>query len=160
LSLKCPICGAKLLNKQVCPYCKVTDEEIRAASNKKVKEYRKTGNTDMIHFTNILPPDVKRWKITLYTFLLGWLGINHIYVNRPYRAAYSMVSTIGSLTMIIISMFANIVTDAGLIIFNLLYEILMYMMAINIVMWFSNMISCIFKGFKVPVVLPNNKEKK
>lgn len=158
MKIKCPICGAKLLNKQVCPYCKVTDEEIRSASNAKVKEYRKTGNTDMIHFTNVIPEDLIRWKIVLYTFLLGWFGINHLYVNRPYRAGYSMISTVGFIIFVIIGSFATIVTDAGIITFNLLYEIFGYMMAINIVLWVSDMLACILKKFKVPVVLPKRNK--
>jgi len=48
--MRCPICGAKMVNKQLCPYCKITDEQVVSASNKKVKEYRQTGNTDMIHY--------------------------------------------------------------------------------------------------------------
>ena len=79
--MRCPICGAKLYAKQICPYCKITDEQILNASNKKVKEYRKTGNTDMIHYTTVIPKDLSRLKIILYTIFLGLVGVNHYYVK-------------------------------------------------------------------------------
>lgn len=156
--LKCPICGAKLINKQLCPYCKITDDQIINASNKKVKEYRKSGNTDLIHFTNVLPNDVIRWKLVLYTILFGWLGVNYFYINRPYRATYSMVSSIGSTFILIFGWIVDIHTKVGRITYNIIYELLFYMMAINVVLWVTNIVSAIFKKFKVPVVLAE-KEK-
>jgi len=157
--MRCPICGAKMVNKQLCPYCKITDEQVVSASNKKVKEYRQTGNTDMIHYTTIIPSDLKRWKIVLYTVLLGWLGINHFYVNRPVRSTYSLVSTIGSIGIMIIGFIVEINTKAGKIIYNVTYEVLMYMMAINVVLWVLDIVSLLFKSFKVPVVIPKRGEK-
>ena len=157
--MKCPICGAKMVSKQLCPYCKITDEQVLGASNKKVREYRKTGNTDMIHFTSVIPSDLKRWKIVLFTVLLGWLGVNHFYVNRPVRGAFSLISSVGSTSILILGLVLKITSKAGKIIFNLTYEILFYMMAINVVLWILNIISVIFKSFKVPVVLPKKGEK-
>ena len=53
--MRCPICGAKMVNKQFCKYCNITDEQVYKASNKKVKEYRKPDRDDLIYFTNVLP---------------------------------------------------------------------------------------------------------
>ena len=61
--MRCPVCGAKLVAKQICPYCKITDEQITAASNRKVKEYRKTGNGDLICYTTVIPNDLSKVKI-------------------------------------------------------------------------------------------------
>ena len=158
--VKCPICGSKMVNKQLCKYCGITDEQVFAASNKKVKEYRKTGNTDMIHYTTVLPNDLKRWKIVLYTILLGWLGINHFYVNRPKRGAYSIISFVGSMTTIAMQFLVKFSSKIGKIIFNLSFEIFGYMMAINIVLWVLDIFSVIFKSFKVPVVLPKKEDIK
>ena len=36
--MRCPICGAKMVNKQLCQYCNITDEQIYNASNKKVNK--------------------------------------------------------------------------------------------------------------------------
>lgn len=156
--MKCPICGAKMVAKQLCPYCNITDEQVNNASNKLVREYRKTGNVDMIHFTNVIPKDLERWKIILYTVLLGWLGINHYYINRPVRATFSLVSSLGSFAILILGMFINPLIGPLKIIYNIMYEILFYMMAINVILWISNIISVVFKSFKVPVVL-GKKEK-
>lgn len=158
--MKCPICGSKMVNKQLCQYCGITDEQVFAASNKKVKEYRKTGNVDMIHYTTIIPNDIKRWKMVLYTVLLGWLGINHLYVNRPVRGGYSIVSTIGSLIFMTLQFTVDFASKASKITFNILYEIFMYMMAINVVLWVLDIVSVIFKSFKVPVVLPDKEDIK
>jgi hypothetical protein len=144
-----------MLGKQICPYCKITDKQVLGASNKKVKEYRKSGNTDMIHYTTNIPNDLKRWKIVLYTILLGWLGINHFYVNRPKRGAFSIVATVGSILMITL----EYVLKFDSILAKLTYEIFLYAMAINVVLWITNCVSVIFKSFKVPVVLPKKGEK-
>ena len=37
--MRCPICGSKMVQKQLCKYCKITDDQVKNASNKKVKEY-------------------------------------------------------------------------------------------------------------------------
>ncbi|MGN0961445.1 MAG: hypothetical protein ACI4PF_04530 [Christensenellales bacterium] len=157
--MRCPVCGAKLVAKQVCPYCKITDEQILSASNKKVKEYRKTGNKDLICYTNVIPSDLSRLKIILYTIFLGWLGINHLYVSRPVRGIYSIISTAGSFGMLIVGSLVTSYSDAGLIIYNIFYNVFFYMMAINVILWIIDIFASIFKTFKVPVVLPR-KEKK
>lgn len=156
--MRCPICGAKLVAKQICPYCKITDDQITSASNKKVKKYRKTGNKDLICYTNVIPNDLSRLKIILYTIFLGWFGINHLYVSRPIRGIYSIISTIGSFLMIILALLIQSYSKAGLIIYQIFYNIFFYMMAINVILWACDIIAVIFKSFKVPVVLAK-KEK-
>jgi hypothetical protein len=149
-----------MVAKQLCKYCGVTDDQVKNASNQKVKEYRKTGNTDLIHYTTVIPNDLKRWKIILYTVLLGWLGINHYYINRPVRATFSLVSTISSIGIMFLGLLIKISTRAGKIAFNIFYEIFFYMMAINVVLWVLDIFGVIFKSFKMPVVLPKKEEIK
>lgn len=157
--MRCPVCGAKLVAKQICPYCKITDEQITSASNKKVKEYRKTGNKDLICYTNVIPSDLSKLKIILYTIFLGWLGVNHIYVSRPVRGIYSIISSAGSFGILIFGTLFRSLSSVGLLIYNILYNIFFYMMAINVILWVFDIFAVIFKSFKVPVVLPK-KEKK
>ena len=157
--MRCPICGAKLYQKTICPFCKVTADEIKAASNKKVKEYRKTGRKDLIHFTNVLPQDVDKVKLWLYTIFLGLVGVNHFMVCRNIRAGYAVASTVSCLTVFFMKMFINFGSGFIAIAFQLIYEICFYCMVFNILFWFSDILSLILKGFKVPVVLPE-KEKK
>ena len=157
--MRCPVCGAKLVAKQICPYCKITDEQILSASNRKVKEYRKSGNKDLICYTTEIPKDLSRLSIILLTVLLGWLGINHLYVLRPVRGIYSIISTIGSFAMVIMGIAITKFSDLGATIYSIFYNLLLYMMAVNVILWIFDIIAVIFKGFKVPVVLAQ-KEKK
>lgn len=153
------MCGAKLVAKQICPYCKITDEQITSASNKKVKEYRKSGKKDLICYTNVIPNDLSKLKIILFTIFLGWCGVNHLYVSRPVRGTFSIVATAGSFITLLLGAVLKITSNAGLLIYNIFYTIFFYMMAFNVIMWVFDIIAVICKGFKVPVVLPR-KEKR
>lgn len=155
--MRCPICGAKMVNKQVCPYCKITDTDVNEASNKKVKEYRKAGNKDLIHFTTVLPKDVSRLKVILYTIFLGLVGVNHFYVNRPIRGTYAAVSTGGSLSMFILYLLIKFKTEFGANLFGLVYQVFFYCMAFNLILWILDIFAVLFKTFKVPVVMPDRE---
>ncbi len=157
--MRCPICGAKLYQKQVCPYCKITDDQILGASNKKVKEYRKNGDKDLICFTTVVPPDVSRLKLILFTIFLGWLGVNHYYVLRYIRGTFSLLSFVLSVVLFSIAL-ANKVSASFAQIFMIVYDIAFFMMAINLVMWVTDIIAVIFKGFKIPVILAEKEKKK
>ena len=157
--MKCPVCGSKMVGGQLCKYCGVTDIEVTTASNKRVKECRKTGNTDLICFTNILPSDVSRLKLILFTIFLGIFGVNHYYVNRNIRGTFSVVASIGSIVIFILGFILGELSGFANTFYILIYDILFFMMAINVVLWFTDIISLIFKNFKVPVVL-GSKEKK
>lgn len=156
--MRCPVCGAKLVQKQICPYCKITSEQITTASNRKVKAYRKAGQKDLICFTNVIPSDVSKVKLWIYTILLGWLGINHLYVYRNVRGIYSIISSVGSIFMLILKLAINMGTGTGAVIFNYCYDIIFYMMAINVILWVFDIFNLLFKNFKVPVILPKKGE--
>lgn len=155
--MRCPICGAKMANKQVCPYCKITDTDVNSASNKKVKEYRKAGDKDLIYTTSVLPKDVSRLKLTLFTIFLGVVGVNHYYINRPVRGTFAAVSTGGSFLIFIMYLTMEIKSKIGANIFGLVYQVLFYCMAINIVLWILDIFAVIFRTFKVPVVMPDKE---
>ena len=159
--MKCPVCGAKLVAKQICPYCKITDDQILEASNRKVKEYRKTGNKDLICYTNVIPKDVSKLKLILYTIFLGWFGINHLYVLRPIRGIFSIIATAGSMGILILGIAVSIPTEGFFYaLYMILYNVLFYSMAINVIIWVLDIIAVIFKTFKVPVVLPKKEKRK
>lgn len=159
LNMRCPVCGAKLIGKQLCPYCKVTDKQILNASNKKVKEYRKSGNKDLICNTNVLPGDVSRLKLILYTIFLGWCGVNHFYVLRNIRGTYAVVSTAGSIGIMALGLVIKSLVGAWAVIYDILYSVFFYMMAINVILWVFDIFAVIFRTFKVPVVLAKKGEK-
>ncbi len=151
--MRCPICGAKLINKQLCPYCKIVDKQIFGASNKAVKKYRKEGNGDLVCYSNVIPSDVSKVALWLFTIFLGWCGVNHFIINRPTRAWYSVISTVFSIVFIFLNVFFEPVTLTGEWLIYILYNVFGIAMAINIVMWVSDIIALLFKSFKVPVVL-------
>ncbi len=148
-----------MVQKQICPYCKVTDIEVLEASNKKVKEARKAGNKDLIHTTTTIPKDVSRLKLILFTIFLGFLGVNHYYINRPVRATFSLISSVGSIVIFIIYLVVDLTGEFGEGLFALVYQILFYCMAFNIVLWILDIFGVLFKSLKIPVVMPDKERK-
>lgn len=153
--MRCPICGAKMVNKQLCQYCNITDEQIYNASNKKAKKVRKEGNSDLIHFTTIVPKDVERLKLILFTIFLGVFGVNHLYINRLYRGIYSIVS----MSLFVLFVILTFVGVQFLGFFNIVYQIVGYAGAINVILWVSDIINVLIKKMKIPVVLAEKGEK-
>ena len=156
--MRCPICGSKMIQNKICKYCNITDEQILNASNKQVKQYRKLDMSDLIYFSTVVPTDVSRIKLLLFTIFFGFLGINHFYVNRNVRAFFSLFSFV--LAIIFFSLQLSIKTLKTVIIFRLLYEIVFVAMAINVILWICDIINVIFYRFKIPVVLADKGENK
>lgn len=156
--MRCPICGAKMIQNQLCQYCNITDEQVIHASNKKVKEYRKKDMKDLLYFTNVVPKDVSRMKLLLYTIFFGLIGVNHYYVHRVVRGTYSVLSTVLCITFFLISIIFPIILSQ--IFFRILYELSFYLMIFNIIMWISDIINVSIKAFKIPVVLADKESLK
>lgn len=155
--MRCPICGAKMINKQICPYCKVVDKQVFGASNKKVKEYRKRGDNDLICFTTVLPSDVNKVALWLYTIFLGWCGVNHFIVHRNVRAWYAVGSCVSAIITLFFRYFYVAKTVAGGYIIWFLFSVAFNCLAINIVLWVCDIFNLFIKKFKVPVVLADKE---
>ena len=82
--MRCPICGSKMVQGLVCQYCNITNDQVINSSNKKVSEYRKKDMSDLIYFTEVIPSDVSRIKLILFTILLY-----HNIMILEYRNSYS-----------------------------------------------------------------------
>lgn len=156
--MRCPICNAKMLEGAICKYCGVTSEQVKNASNKKVKEYRKKDMSDLIYFTTDIPDDVNKVALFMYTLFFGVIGVNHYYVKRNIRATFSLLSTVLSLTFLILRMAVPGV--ANVLYFRLIYEVAFTTMAINVVLWICDFFNLIFHKFKVPVVLGDKEGSK
>ena len=157
--MHCPICGAKLYQKEICKYCKITKDVIVEASNKKVKEYRKADRIDEIHTSNVLPKDVNKPLLIFYTLLLGFFGVHSFYVLRNGRGLFSIISFVVS---VIFSIFKSTITISiywMAVTFELLFELSFLLVVINILLWATDAIAVLIGTYKVPVVLPI-KEKK
>ena len=157
--MQCPICGARLYQKEICKYCKITRGEIEAASNKKVVEYRKRGRTDEIHTSNVLPKDVNRAMLIFYTLLLGFFGVHSFYVHRDGRGMFSVISFVLSVAFAIMKASFKITIPTIGIILELFFETAFLLVVINLLFWATDILAVLCKTYKVPVVLPD-KEKK
>ena len=153
--MKCPICGAKMVAKQLCPYCRITDEQVLNASNAKVPEYRKQYKQDSIHYTTVIPKDISRLKLILFTIFLGIFGAHHFYVHRNVRGIFSIVSVSGSFLMLLLGIIFHVTSSA--IIFNLIYDIFFLTLTINVIMYLFDVIAVLCKSYKIPVVLADKK---
>jgi len=149
--MRCPICGSKMVQNQLCKYCNITDDQVINASNKKVSEYRKKDMKDLIHFTNVVPKDVSRLTLLLFTIFLGIVGVNHYYVKRHIRGLFSSISTGLSITLFIVSLLNTWLN--AIIVFKIIFELAFYSMAINVILWVCDIINVAIKTFKIPVVL-------
>lgn len=155
--MRCPICGSKMVQGQLCKFCGIDDNQVKNASNKKVVEYRKNDMADLVYFTTNVPHDVSRLKLLLFTIFFGLLGVNHFYVHRYVRGIYSALSTFVNITFLVLR--TAVRTLASVLVFELIYELSLLAMAINVIMWVCDILNVIFKNFKIPVVLAD-KEKK
>ena len=149
--MRCPICDARLEGGLICKYCKVTKEQVETASNKKVTEYRKTDKEDLVYFTNVIPKDVSRIKLILFTIFLGIFGVHLFYVKRYKRGLYAVISFSVALFLQIISM--TVVGFRNVVALELFYEIMIGAFAFSLLFWISDIIGILIKRFKVPVVL-------
>ena len=149
--MRCPICDARLESGIVCKYCNVTKEQVENASNKKVKEYRKTDREDLVYFTNVIPKDVSKIKLILFTIFLGVFGVHLFYVQRYKRGLYAVISVSVALFLQILSSF--VVGFRNVFILELLYEIAIGAFSFSLLFWISDIIAVLIKRFKVPVVL-------
>lgn len=149
--MRCPICDARLESGIVCKYCNVTKEQIENASNKKVKEYRKEDKSDLIYFTNVIPKDVSKIKLLLYAIFLGIFGVHLFYVKRYKRGLYSVISLGVAIFLQVLKL--TVTGFSGVFILQLMYEIAIGAFSFSLLFWISDIISIIFKGFKVPIVL-------
>jgi len=154
--MRCPICGAKMIDKKLCPYCKITDEQVYNASNKKVSSYRKADMADLVHFTTVIPKDVSRLKLLLLTIFLGVVGANHCYVKRTTRFLYSLIST--SVAIVIVTIDLIVPTLQSVIVYKLFFELVVWALTINVMLWVFDIINAIIGTFKIPVVLADKGE--
>lgn len=155
--MRCPICDAKLESDIFCKYCNITKDQIENASNKKVKQYRKEDKEDLIYFTNVIPKDVSRIKLLLYTIFLGIFGVHLFYVNRYKRGLYAAITLPVALLFQILSM--TVLGFSNMVVLELIYEISIGAFTFSLIFWVSDIVSLIFKGFKVPVVLGDKGDK-
>jgi len=152
--MRCPVCGYNLKKNHYCPYCKVTDDQIKTASNIEAKKCLKTGEKDKIVMSSTLPNDINRTRLLLVSIALGLFGGHNFYVGRYKRGLYMTITF--CVCAIIFGIYQG--WFEGNNVFYLFVQLSALVEAMSIVMWFSDVIKIFCKTFPVPVVLGEKVE--
>jgi len=154
--MKCPICGCKMKEEFMCPYCKITGNQVKTASNKKAKEKLIKKDKEGVYNSSYLPSDVNNTRLLLITLFGGPLGIHYFYVGKFKTALYVLLSCFYTIIFYIISemIFKNkLVFEIFLSVGYVLYGIALFM-------WMSDFVKVCFKKFSMPVVLGDIEQPK
>lgn len=146
---RCPQCGYNLKKGNICPYCKITIDQMKNASHIKAKECLKNGEKDKVVMSSCLPKDINHTRLILITIIFGILGVHNFYVSRPKRGFFFLISFFVCMTTYGIY---KIWFEGNNVAFFLV-EITAIVEAIAMAMWMSDIVKVISKNFTVPVVL-------
>ena len=153
--MKCPKCGCKIHKQIMCPYCKITGDEVRFASNKEAKRRIKEKNTKEVYNSTYLPYDVDRRKLTLITIFGGFFGFDLHYLGR-YKSAIIQFAII-----ILAFIFVVMTNFFGYSFIKIITEVLTLISTIYLMIWFTKIFNIlVFKKANIPVVLPTKIELK
>lgn len=151
--MRCPICGYNLKKGNLCPYCKITDTQIKGASNKKAKEALKNGEKDKVFLSSTMPSDINKTRLILITLLLGLFGGHSFYVGRKVRGLYFTITF--CVFMILYGMYKLWFPGE---IFYAVVRIFALIEGVMILMWMSDFLKACFGRMAVPVVLGERKK--
>ena len=158
--MKCPVCGAKMVDGVICKYCNVTSEQVTNASNKEAKRAFKENRKQDVCYTTEMPSDVNKKKLILFTIFLGWYGVGNFYVGKNIKGLYCAISFgIATLFSILKTFFIGFFDIAMFYIVAYGWQISVYLLMVNMLMWISDIVGLIFKTYKVPVVLAEEEIK-
>ena len=153
--MKCPICGCKMKKEIVCPYCKITGDEVRFASNKEAKRRIKRKETEEVYESTYIPYDVSKKKLLTIAVLGGFIGADAFFVGRYKRALIQ--SAIIFLSFMMFIMFQYL----GMIFLKVPVELMTLVCAWFMLTWITNICNIIFfNKATVPIVLPTKEELK
>lgn len=155
--MKCPICGCKMKEEFMCPYCKITGDQVKEASNAKAKECLKSKNAKDVYISTYLPKDVNNTRLMLITIFGGIFGINYFYVGRNKMGFLFLYAIVQSLLLYILTNFVF----ASNVVLNMVADVSYLIEAIFVILWMSDIVKVVMKKFPIPVVLgENNRSKK
>jgi len=147
--MKCPICGCKMKEEFMCPYCKITGTQVKEASNKKAKEKIKKRDVKEVYNSTYMPKDVNRTRLLLVALFGGLFGSHHMYVGKYKMGLFYAISFVYCFTFFALSFYifkTNVplkyFADFGYMIY-----------AVVLFMWISDLFKILFKRFSIPVVL-------
>ncbi|MBE5746053.1 MAG: NINE protein [Clostridiales bacterium] len=148
--MRCPKCYGKIdktFNK--CVKCGFDVNKLKKkASNKKAIEMKRQGDGDLCIETHILPEDVSKKKLLLFSILFGAFGAHYFYIGKMLRGLINLVFTVFMFTF------------ATLHILNIrggVLEYIEFFVAFGFVFTFisviNDIINILLNKFKVPVYI-------
>lgn len=148
--MRCPICNCKMKNKTECPYCKITGEQVKGASNQLAKVALKNGRRKEVVNSSTMPFDLNYTRLILIAIFTGFVGGHDYYVGRYYRGIYCSASVFFVAIMMTI---ADVFGATKYFAFELFYEISIVLAGITILMWVWDILRIATHSFSVPVVI-------
>lgn len=154
--MRCPICGCKIKEEFMCPYCKITGTQVKDASNKEAKKRIKEKNTKEVYNSTYLPKDVNNTRLLLCGLLGGFLGIHQMYVGKYKTGLFYAFSFMIPVILFILSTYVWKTVQ----VLQILTKIGYFFAGIIVFLWISDVFRILFKSFSIPVVLGNERFKK
>ena len=155
--MRCPICNCKMKHKTICPYCKITGEQVSGASNQLAKIALRSGNKEKVVYSSTLPYDINYTRLLLIAIFTGFLGVHNYYVGRYKKGLFCSIS------MALVLLFSIIEQAFGAtkyFVFDLFYEIIFLCGTIVVMFWIYDIMTLAFRNFKVPVIIQEPERAK
>ena len=150
---KCPRCEAKCLQGQLkCPVCGLIFSRVEQATNQAAWERLKNNEKEAVLYVKQVPKDKKKWKLILYTVLLGLVGGEYFYVRRWQRGLFYILGFILLFASVIFNSYLIGVWDGHLI------NVFAFFIGIYGIAWIMDIINVCLGKFKIPVSLPKEQE--
>lgn len=154
--MKCPICGCKMKEEFMCPYCKVTGQQVKDASNKEAKERIRKKDTKEVYNSTYLPKDVNNTRLMLISLFGGMFGAHQFYVGKYKMGFFYLFSTFLGLIFYVLS---SMIFKENLVL-KYFRSFGVLLCAIILFMWISDFFKVCFRSFSIPVVLGETRFKK
>ena len=151
---KCPRCEAKCLQSQLrCPECGLIFSRMENATNAAAVQRFKERDKEAVLYVKQVPKDKKKWKLILYTVLLGLFGGGYFYVRRWQRGLFYLLGFALLVVCVVFNAQLISVWDGVLI------EFLGIFVGVYGVAWIFDIVYVCTGKFKIPVSLPKEESK-
>ncbi len=154
--MRCPNCYGKVdRSTNCCTKCGFNVKSLENASNKKAKELIRSGDGDLVLYSNVLPSDLNKKSLLLYCGLLGLFGAHYFYVGRMFRGMLNLVTSVFSLPFA--TLFALGIELPK--VFQYFDYFFGSIFVIILVLTIFDFVNIIFEKFKVPVYVDKKNKK-
>ncbi|MBE5735344.1 MAG: TM2 domain-containing protein [Clostridiales bacterium] len=150
--MKCPKCGCGIKKDTFCPYCKITADQVKFASNVEAKKRIKQKDTDEVYTSSYIPYDVSKTKLFFITLFGGALGFDAYYLGRYKRGIIQFAVFILTFMLFVLSRVLGYKALIGVT------DFFGIACVVFIFLWIGNVFRVLFNKATVPIVLPNAEE--